>query len=152
MKKNIPKVNASGLLKSTLRAAGHKATPARVAILRTLAAAKRPMNITAMRNSLGEIRTDQATVYRSLEALEASGLIRRVDLRHGHAHYELVGQDDHHHLVCLVCGLVEDFTGCGIDAVIKKTLRQSKQFANVDEHALELFGLCKTCAKKKRVS
>ncbi len=132
-----------------LRAAGHKATTARVAILHVLEQAERPLSTRTIYKAIRpKVGTDQATIYRSLESLEESGLVRQVDLRHGHLHYELAPQDDHHHLVCVHCGKVEDFEGCGVNEVIKKTLRRSKQFASVREHSFELFGTCNTCARK----
>lgn len=135
---------------ATLRTAGHRATSARLAILEVLERASQPLSTQriyqAIRKDSG---ADQATVYRSLELLEASGIVRQVDLRHGHAHYELADQNDHHHLVCLHCGRIEDFEGCGVRDMVKKTLRQSKQFASVQEHSFELFGVCKSCTRKR---
>src|SRR5258708_32103905 len=45
----------------------------------------------------------RSTVYRSLEALTASGSVYAAHLGEGPTHYELAS-GDHHHAVCKVCG------------------------------------------------
>jgi Fur family ferric uptake transcriptional regulator len=45
----------------------------------------------------------RSTVYRSLEALTASGSVYAAHLGEGSTHYELA-TGDHHHAVCQVCG------------------------------------------------
>jgi len=131
-----------------LRSAGFKATPGRLALLETLAKAKKPLPVDDILASMKRVSPDPATVYRALKELKDAGVIRHVDFQHGHAHYELGGQTDHHHLVCIKCEKVEDFTGCDFEAIRKAALRQSKEFKEVKEHALELFGLCKSCSRK----
>ena len=49
-------------------------------------------------------RFDQATVYRTIGSLKEKGVVRQIDLRHNHAHYELTDARDHHHLICEACG------------------------------------------------
>jgi Fur family ferric uptake transcriptional regulator len=92
--------------------------------------------------------TDQATVYRTLKLLKEKGLIKQIDLRHNHAHYELAGNAEHHHLVCLRCGRIEDVEHCGAEAIQSTILRNSKHFAEIKAHALEFYGICKRCAQK----
>ena len=93
---------------------------------------------------------DQVTVYRTLEAFAEKNLVRRINLGHSHADYELVRERHHHHLVCTQCDAIEDFEGCGVDLLAAKALRQSERFASVTEHSVELFGLCKQCAGAKK--
>ncbi|MFA7286697.1 MAG: Fur family transcriptional regulator [Patescibacteria group bacterium] len=132
--------------RNILKSKGLRVTASRVAILDTLLHAPGPLSIRGVLAGL-TATTDQATVYRTLESLENCGAVRQVNLRHGHAHYE-VASDDHHHVVCRNCGAVENFQECGIAAVRRKVLKQTKSFARIDEHALEFFGLCMRCSKK----
>lgn len=132
-----------------LRSVGSRATKPRVRLLEVLQRAETPLSIKEIMRQMKNTGVDQATVYRALNALEEKGAVRQVNLRHGHAHYELASDEDHHHLVCVVCGKVENFTGCGERQLTERALKQSKLFAEVHEHAIELFGRCKTCAKKK---
>lgn len=133
---------------SALRAAGYKATPGRLALLELLRKSKKPLGIPEISKGLRGKKMDQVTLYRALATLEKIGLVRKVDLRHGHADYEFAHQDDHHHLNCLKCGKIQDFSGCDLGAVIRKALKKNPGFAEVSQHSLELFGLCKKCAAK----
>ncbi len=92
--------------------------------------------------------TDQATVYRTIKSLKEKGVIKQIDLRHNHAHYELANIAEHHHLICLRCGRIEDVAHCGVEAIQSAVLRDSKHFAEIKQHALEFYGICKSCAKK----
>lgn len=145
--KQTPPKTRTDHFQNVLRSVGARATPARVDILNFLQRSARPLSIQAISRHIKN--TDQATVYRALESLAAIGLVRHVDLRHGHAHYELADPHDHHHVICTSCGRMEDFTGCGVDVVMKRTLKKSKEFVSIDEHSFELFGTCKKCASKK---
>jgi Fur family ferric uptake transcriptional regulator len=87
------------------------------------------------------------SVYRTVQAFADAGIIRSVNLRHGHVDYELVRDDDHHHLVCTGCGKIEEFEDCGMDALIVSVLKRAPSFKRITDHALEFFGTCKACAR-----
>lgn len=135
-------------MKELLRNAGYKATPGRLALLEFLRKSKKPMSVAKIVHGLRGKKIDQVTAYRAIEALEKIGLVRKVDLRHGHADYEFAA-DDHHHLICAQCGRIEDFQDCGSDILARKILRKSKVFSKINRHSLEFFGTCKACADKK---
>ncbi len=128
-----------------LREAGLKATPTRIALLEFLSKSSKPLAVPRIVKALRN-RLDHATVYRNLRALERERLVRRVDFRHDHAHFELGDPKDHHHFICLRCGETEDFTGCNVAQVTRRALGKSKKFETVSEHSLEIFGTCKKCA------
>lgn len=135
--------------KELLRKHGYKATGARLAVLNIFQKAKHPLSAQEVIAILPRsARTDQATVYRTLASFKQKGLIRPVDLRHNHAHYERNDAHDHHHLVCLRCGRVEDVHRCGIEDMQASVLRTSRHFAEIKQHALEFYGLCKSCTAK----
>lgn len=130
-----------------LRDHGLRVTRGRITLLTVLARQVVPQSITAIRTLMRPC-PDKVTLYRSLEILERAGIIRRVDLRHAHAHYELMsGREHHHHLVCTHCGEVEDVEVCTGTNIERNVLNRSSRFASVQDHALELFGTCKMCAK-----
>ncbi len=97
------------------------------------------------------MRTDMdvVTVYRNIELFAKKGIVRRIDYKKDEKLHELVRDDDHHHIVCTNCKKVGDFDGCLSDAMIKKALSQNRDFARVDAHSFELFGLCKKCYTKR---
>ena len=138
-----PKEDYRGIL----RKSGYKATPSRLAILGVMKKSKSPMSAQEVIDSLpGD--ADQATVYRTLKSLKEKGIIKQIDLRHNHAHYELANLSEHHHLVCMHCGRIEDVHHCGIEEIQGTVLKSSKYFSEIRQHALEFYGVCKTCAKK----
>ncbi|MDE2001777.1 MAG: transcriptional repressor, partial [Patescibacteria group bacterium] len=93
----------------------------------------------------GRSAMDPATIYRFLHALAGAGIVRRIDLHHGHSHYELATHADHHHLICGKCSSVEDIGDCGLTALEAK-IRRQKHFV-VQQHALEFFGICARCSR-----
>jgi Fur family ferric uptake transcriptional regulator len=53
-------------------------------------------------------KVSRASVYRALELLVASNLLRKLDLGENRSHYER-HFDTHHHLVCVRCNRVIEF-------------------------------------------
>jgi Fur family transcriptional regulator, ferric uptake regulator len=85
-----------------------------------------------------------ATVYRVLTQFEQAGLLERHHFESGKAVFELKSDGHHDHLVCLQCGLVEEF----YDAEIEKrqlTIAKDRGF-KLQEHSLSLYA---DCAKPK---
>jgi Fur family ferric uptake transcriptional regulator len=81
-----------------------------------------------------------ATVYRVLTQFEQAGLLARNHFDNGKAVFELNEGTHHDHLVCLVCGRVEEF----YDAEIEKrqhSVAKTRGFT-LQEHALSLYGVC----------
>jgi Fur family ferric uptake transcriptional regulator len=129
-----------------LRDKGIRVTSERIHLYEVLTKNRKPLASKDIHALLGK-DADRVTVYRTLETFVEVGLARRVDIGHRHAHYELI-LDEHHHLICTVCGRIEDVAFCPDPAAIKKMLKESKHFAEVTSHALEFYGRCTSCAKK----
>lgn len=129
-----------------LRETGLKATPGRIELLQFLRKEQKPLTVKEIVQGLrGAL--DQVTVYRALEALTLKGVIRKVDMRHPHAHYEMViGREHHHHLICTLCERVEDVAHCETGNLEYQVLRSSKEFTSIESHALEFYGVCKKCS------
>lgn len=86
-----------------------------------------------------------ATVYRVLTQFEAAGLVERHHFESGQAVFELNEKGHHDHIVCVVCGKVEEF----FDEMIES--RQQEVAAakgyEVTDHSLTLYGKCPECQK-----
>ncbi len=128
-----------------LRGAGFKATPAKVQLLAILATSREPLSVDTILRKFKNPVPDIVTIYRSLKSFHVAGLIRQVNLQHGHAHYEYADKNDHHHFICNECGVVEDIKNCNLDSIMKKALKDSKNFEFINDHSFEIFGLCKNC-------
>ena len=85
-----------------------------------------------------------ATVYRVLTQFEAAGLVSRHNFEGGHSVFELCQGEHHDHLVCVQCGIVEEF----VDEVIEqrqKVIAEKAHFKMTD-HALNIYGVCPKCS------
>jgi Fur family transcriptional regulator, ferric uptake regulator len=110
---------------------------------------KEPLSAQAIIGRVGE-GVDPATIYRVIKGLKERNLIRAVDLRHNHAHYELAsGKKHHHHIVCERCGRVEDARRCDPLSIEQSVLENSREFLSIKTHSIEFFGLCKKCAARR---
>lgn len=133
--------------KEVLRQGGYKATSGRVLLLETLFGEQTPVTVSYLEKKLKNA-IDKVTLYRALESMVVSGVVREVDFRHGHAHYELkILRKHHHHIVCTNCGAIED-VDCTTEPFIKQVARKAKKFSSISDHSMEFFGLCKTCEAK----
>jgi len=130
-----------------LREAGFRATPGRIHLLQILEKEPKPLTVYQIEKKLGG-KMNQVTVYRSLEALYQAKIVKRVNLEHDHAHFELAaGREHHHHAVCRNCGYIENIEIPHAAKPEKEAMKQTKGFSFLDTYSLEFFGLCKKCSK-----
>ncbi|KPL02176.1 MAG: hypothetical protein AMJ73_09135 [candidate division Zixibacteria bacterium SM1_73] len=89
-------------------------------------------------------RASRATVYRTLDLLVDSGMVRKVDLGHGHSHYEhVLGHTHHEHMICLKCGKVIEFSDKEIERSLKQMCKKTE--FKLTSHHLQVFGYCRDC-------
>lgn len=140
-------MNGKGSIASAdLRKAGLRGTKQRVALLSLLRASGMPLSIEELvRKGKGEF--DTATAYRMLDAFVATRLANRSILSKGRAAYEATDHH-HHHAVCRSCARIVDIETC-ISPALDERVRKAAGFASIDDHALEFFGLCSSCSKKR---
>jgi Fur family transcriptional regulator, ferric uptake regulator len=93
------------------------------------------------------VKISRATVYRTLELLVKSGMVRRVHLGEDHYHYEHVRGDSHHdHLICTMCGGVIEFHDEELERR-QREICERKKFTPTF-HNLQILGVCDSCRKK----
>jgi len=102
------------------------------------------------------------TVYRTLELLVQMGLAFKFDFGDGRARYELSEdpkgiRKHHHHLVCISCGRIIDYTDFIEEEMelVKRTEEGiSKKFNfKIKNHLFQFYGICDRCSEAKiRVS
>ena len=91
---------------------------------------------------IGEKEMGLTTVYRNLQVLMKTGLIRSRHLPTGEVLYTPVERDIHH-LTCVQCGETSKIDGCPV-----KDIHEPKQVNKKFQllfHTLEFFGLCQNC-------
>ena len=90
----------------------------------------------------------RATVFRTLELLEEIGAVERLDLPTGEHAYVGCEPAHHHHVVCSRCGRATEIDDSGLRSVVQDVARQTG--FRVDDHRLELFGICPDCQAAER--
>jgi Fur family ferric uptake transcriptional regulator len=106
--------------------------------------------------SVEEIRTQLAqdgaavglaTIYRTLELLEQSGLVRAHDFGQGYRRFEpSPSQGSHYHLVCTRCGQVVEFQHERLERMLP--IIADEHGFQPERHRLELYGTCQACRRR----
>jgi len=102
-------IDTSGGSGTVIRAAGLKVTAQRLAVLDVLTLSPHSsvdQVLPAVQKRMPSI-SEQA-VYGILGAFTAAGLVRRIASAGSPARYECRVGDNHHHLVCISCGNIQD--------------------------------------------
>ena len=128
-----------------LRDKGFKITPARLAILSAFCAHCEPLNAEEINKKIKKEKIDPVTIYRTLASFEKKGILKRVDLRKDSACFEL-SDTHHHHIICIKCGMIEEFRDLETESLTKRIIKNSKNFKQIKQHSFEMFGLCKKCS------
>lgn len=132
-----------------LRACGERVTPQRVMVADVLASAGRQLTAGELWDRVRR-RTPgigRATVFRSLETLVGVGVARRLE-REGHVSgYVACQRAHHHHLVCALCGAVEEI-GEGYIRPVAERVATDRGFV-IDDARLDFYGRCARCAAAK---
>jgi Fe2+ or Zn2+ uptake regulation protein len=127
-------------------------TGSRKSLVAILARAGQPMS---MPEILAAARLPQSSAYRNLTVLEGAGVVRRIVTHDDFYRYELAEDltGHHHHLVCEICGLVEDFTlSKGLEASLESALAKTafKRGLAVGGHRVDVYGVCHQCRGGRR--
>jgi Fur family transcriptional regulator, stress-responsive regulator len=130
-----------------LRGAGLRVTQPRLAVLAALAEAPHAdveAIATATRTVLGTVSTQ--AVYDVLRALTEAGLARRIEPAGSPARFELRVGDNHHHVVCRLCGSIAD-VDCAVGERPCLTASEAHGFV-IDEAEVTYWGICPDCSTR----
>jgi Fe2+ or Zn2+ uptake regulation protein len=134
-----------------LRQRGIQVTAQRLAVLRAVSGQP---HITAdsvaevVRVQIGAISLQ--SVYDALALLVAEGLIRRIQPAGSPALFEDRVGDNHHHLICRICGRVVDVE-CTVGSAPCLTASDGSGY-EIDEAEVAYWGRCPECLAKARKS
>ena len=93
---------------------------------------------------VGGERIGKATIYRTMEILVRSGLVKEHDFGEGFKRYEhLFGHPVHEHLICTSCNQVIEFQSPELLRLQDEVARRHGFLPN--RHKLEIYGLCAEC-------
>jgi Fur family ferric uptake transcriptional regulator len=127
-----------------LRSAGRRVTAVRLAVLGQVGARPHADVETIFRavdDQLGGV--SRQAVYDTLRSLAEAKLVRRVEPAGSPVRYETRVGDNHHHIVCRVCGATAD-VDCAVGSA--PCLEPSELHGFVlDEAEVTFWGLCPDC-------
>ena len=135
-----------------LKRVGLKVTHPRLRILHVLEhSEKRHLTAEDVYRQLLEQGEDAGltTIYRVLTQFEAAGLVVRHNFGEGRSVFELDKGEHHDHLLCVVCGRVEEF----VDEVIERRQREvaAEKGYEMTDHYLHIYGICKACRDDSKI-
>lgn len=132
-------------LGQSIKAAGYRLTAARRAILEVLVNSGGHLSADELAEQVQKVApgTGRMTVYRTLETLCQLGIVRPVYQGTGAAHYILMQDGHHHHLICDQCHVVIDFDDC-LSHEMTQAISQRHNF-QIHSHLIELYGRCSAC-------
>ena len=89
-------------------------------------------------------RIGTATIYRTMDVLVESGLVKVHNFGEGFKRFEPMGnQARHEHLICLRCGKVIEFTNEQLERMLP-IIADEYSFQH-QRHRVEVFGVCQDC-------
>lgn len=131
-----------------LSADGYRITSARRAVCEVIAAAHddhlSAADVYDRARATAGGRIDRSTVYRTLEALEGSGLLTHSHLGHGPSVYHLSEDAGHQHLICRRCGRTLTLPARETQRLLDAVTTATGFIPDVNHFALS--GLCAECA------
>jgi Fur family ferric uptake transcriptional regulator len=132
-----------------LQQQGLKLTSERIALVREIFSTHYHFEADELLFKMKEkaVKISRATVYRTLELLVKSGMVRRVHLGEDHYHYEHVTGNSHHdHLICTTCGGIIEFHDEELEQR-QLAICARKKFTPTF-HNLQILGVCDSCTRK----
>ena len=128
-----------------LRAARLYCTAGRVAILKVLMKAGRPLSQEEIAARSGGKHFDKVTIYRTLKSLLGVGLVHKAFVEDRAQHFELANncteRQCHPHFTCTCCGK----TTCLMGMSVPMARSPHKGFV-IHRQQVRLEGLCPACA------
>ena len=132
-----------------LRQRGYRVTAQRLAVLRAVSGVP---HVTAdavaesVRAEIGSISLQ--AVYDVLDVLVDVGLVRRIQPAGSPARFEARVSDNHHHVICRVCGRTAD-VDCAVGSAPCLTAADDMGY-DIDEAEVVYWGRCPECQPRAR--
>ena len=128
---------------------GYRNTPARRTIVDVIIKSPRALEPIEVFNTGRKIhpKLGLVTVYRTIEKLEELGLVQRVHQADSCNMYLRATKGHQHLIICTKCGKADYFIGDDVSSLIANVALVTGY--TVDNHWLQLFGLCPLCKEHR---
>lgn len=138
-------MTAKELLQRKLKEHGYSTTATRLAVFKALENTH-PLYMGEIAQKLNG-SVNRASIYRTIDLYEKLGIVQRLNIGWKYK-LELSNefQDHHHHLICTKCGCIKSFQEPANLNYMLEAIAQHDDFL-LQNHQLELQGLCKSCRK-----
>jgi Fur family ferric uptake transcriptional regulator len=135
-----------------LRQAGHKVTPQRVVIIKTVIESTELLTPSALYERVRQVAPEvgEVTVYRTLNILSELGMVCVVHTGENTHSYISRPPEHHDHLICSECGKVVNFTDCNVFNLEKRLV--SETGFTIQDHRLDIYGKCQECGHRVKRS
>ena len=105
-------------------------------------------DVVRIANDMDDPELPPAMFWSRWSGFEVAGIVSRCEFGDGQSRFEMIAGGcgaghHHHHLVCRRCGAAVEFEGCDLSALFEQ-IGGATGYC-VDEHLLELVGLCPAC-------
>ena len=133
---------------AALRTAGLRATGQRLLILEIIRQGRGHLDANEiLRRALTKMpRLNLSTVYRNLQKLQELGLIEEYHFDENHHHYEMKLVNEHHHLICLGCGRIIEFS-YNLAKYVTENVADAEKFL-VTKSEVHMSGYCRGCQQE----
>jgi len=128
-----------------IRESGNKITHARLVVLQALESYEGHPSSAEVLDLVNDIdeSVGRASVFRTLDLFTQLSIIRPTYVTTGAAHYVLMPDGHHHHVVCLNCNKTIEFDDCDLGS-LEAELEQ-RFGVQLSGHLLEFYGTCAEC-------
>ncbi|MGM9925749.1 MAG: Fur family transcriptional regulator [Bacillus sp. (in: firmicutes)] len=83
-----------------------------------------------------------STVYNNLHVFKKAGVVRELAFGDTASRFELC-KENHYHVICLDCGIIEDFRYPSLYEV--EQIAEKVTGLHINNHHFELYGYCRNC-------
>jgi Fur family transcriptional regulator, peroxide stress response regulator len=130
-----------------MKAAGHRMTPQRLAILEILTTSKRHPTVDQIyeRIHADYPMTSRATVYKTISLAKDLGAVLELEFSQGSNRYDGRRPYPHPHVICTICEQVLDADDLEIQTLQEQVVQKTGY--KIMNHRMDFFGVCPRCQK-----
>lgn len=132
-------------LTARLRERGHRMTPQRMAVIKTLAGNDEHLSAEQIyeRVRVDFPMTSLATIYKTITTLKEMGEVLELGFSDDRNRYDGRDPHPHPHLVCLQCRSIIDVDVPAVSELPQEVARRTGY--RIVSHRLDFFGICSQC-------